>query len=67
MARLTHELIDGLAADGGAYYLPYRPHARVDQMAAVYPGAANFAQKKRELDPQFILRNNLWDSYLERL
>ena len=67
MARMTRELIDRLAADGGAYYLPYRPHARVAQMAAVYPGASRFAANKREIDPQLILRNNLWDSYLDRL
>ena len=59
--------IDRIAAIGGAYYLPYRPHARLDQMATVYSGAADFAATKRTIDPQLILRNNLWDSYLERL
>ena len=67
MRRMTEALIDRVAADGGAYYLPYRPHARVDQMANVYSGAAKFAAAKRAIDPQLILRNNLWDSYLERL
>lgn len=67
MRRMTEALIDRVAADGGAYYLPYRPHARVDQMANVYSGAAKFAAEKRAIDPRLILRNNLWDSYLERL
>lgn len=67
MHRMTEQLIDRIARDGGAYYLPYRPHARIDQLAQVYPGAAGFAAKKRELDPNLILRNNLWDSYLEQL
>ncbi len=67
MRRMTEDLIDRIAADGGAYYLPYRPHARLDQLASIYVGAAAFAQAKRTLDPQLILRNNLWDSYLERL
>ena len=67
MRRMTETLIDRIAASGGAYYLPYRPHARLDQMATVYSGAADFAAAKRTIDPQLILRNNLWDSYLERL
>lgn len=67
MMRMTRDLIDHIARDGGAYYLPYRPHARPDQFASVYSGAADFAARKRELDPQLVLRNNLWDSYLERL
>ena len=67
MKRMTEELIDRIAQDGGAYYLPYRPHARVDQLAQVYPNAPRFAAKKRELDSELILRNNLWDSYLEKL
>ena len=67
MRRMTETLIDRIAESGGAYYLPYRPHARLDQMATVYSGAADFAAAKRTIDPQLILRNNLWDSYLERL
>jgi FAD/FMN-containing dehydrogenase len=67
MRRMTETLINRIAARGGAYYLPYRPHARLDQMATVYSGAADFAAAKRTIDPQLILRNNLWDSYLERL
>ncbi|WP_170786308.1 FAD-binding oxidoreductase [Ruegeria lacuscaerulensis] len=67
MARMTQELIDRITAIGGAYYLPYRPHARLDQLTAAYPRAREFARAKRVLDPQLVLRNNLWDSYLGRL
>ena len=67
MQRMTEMMIDRIAEIGGAYYLPYRPHARVDQMATVYEGASDFAARKREIDPQLVLRNNLWDSYLGRL
>lgn len=67
MRRMTERLIDGIAAHGGAYYLPYRPHARLDQLATVYAGAPAFAARKRDIDPRLILRNNLWDTYLERL
>ncbi len=67
MARMTQALIDRIVAIGGAYYLPYRPHARLDQLAQTYENASTFSKMKRELDPQLVLRNNLWDNYLERL
>jgi FAD/FMN-containing dehydrogenase len=65
--RMTEALIDRILAIGGSYYLPYRPHARLDQFARAYPRAAEFAEAKRALDPGRVLRNNLWDSYLEAL
>lgn len=67
MARMTSALIERISAIGGAYYLPYRPHATVAQLAATYKGAGEFARAKRELDPNLVLRNNLWDSYLGQL
>lgn len=67
MARMTHALIDGIIAIGGAYYLPYRPHASPAQMARAYPRAREFAAAKRALDPRLIFRNALWDSYLDTL
>lgn len=67
MARMTGALIDRMVALGGAYYLPYRPHATVNQFTSAYPGAGDFARAKRGLDPQLVLRNNLWDNYLGQL
>ncbi|MGJ5617885.1 FAD-binding oxidoreductase [Sulfitobacter sp. MF3-043] len=67
MARMTRDLVDGIIAIGGAYYLPYRPHPTVAQLERAYPRAAAFAAAKRALDPDMIFRNNLWDSYLEQL
>lgn len=67
MTRLTQELIEGVTAIGGSYYLPYRPHARLDQFAAAYPRAGAFAAAKQSLDPGLIFRNNLWDRYLGKL
>ena len=64
MARMTRALIDGILQIGGAYYLPYRPHATLDQLVIAYPRAPEFATRKREIDPDLLLRNNLWDSYL---
>lgn len=67
MARMTRELIDGVIAIGGTYYLPYRPHATVEQMRRGYPRAQAFAAAKRALDPELVFRNHLWDQYLSQL
>ncbi len=67
MARMTRALVDGIIDIGGTYYLPYRPHPTVSQLERAYPRAAAFASAKRAMDPDLIFRNNLWDSYLEKL
>jgi FAD/FMN-containing dehydrogenase len=67
MARMTRALIDRVLDIGGTYYLPYRPHATLDQLRRGYARASDFAAKKRELDPQLLFRNQLWDGYLARL
>ncbi|MEL7405023.1 MAG: FAD-binding protein [Pseudomonadota bacterium] len=67
MLRMTQALIDGVIQLGGTYYLPYRPHANVRQMAQAYPRAAEFAAAKRALDPDLTFGNNLWDTYLSTL
>lgn len=67
MARLTRDLIDGIMAIGGNYYLPYRPHATVDQLVRAYPRAPEFVAAKRAMDPDLVFRNNLWDQYLDKL
>lgn len=64
MARMTERLIEGIIGIGGTYYLPYRPHATIDQFHRAYPRAAAFAARKREIDPNLTLRNALWDNYL---
>lgn len=65
--HMTRRLIDRVLEIGGTYYLPYRPHARLDQFTRAYPSAAEFAAAKRAIDPALTLRNNLWDGYLEGL
>lgn len=67
MARMTRDLIDGVIAIGGTYYLPYRPHATLDQLRRAYPQAARFAAVKRKFDPNLVMRNALWDKYLSQL
>jgi FAD/FMN-containing dehydrogenase len=65
MARLTRELIDVALSCGGTYYLPYRPHATVEQFRRAYPEAATFAQLKRLHDPHEIFQNEFYRRYLQ--
>ncbi|MCV6593227.1 MAG: FAD-binding oxidoreductase [Silicimonas sp.] len=65
--RMTEELIERTLDLGGTYYLPYRPHARPDQLLRGYPRAEEFVARKLELDPDRLFRNGFWDTYLEAL
>jgi len=67
MQRMTQELIEQVLDIGGTYYLPYRPHATLAQLARAYPGAQQFVSAKKSYDPHLLLRNNLWDTYLAKL
>lgn len=63
VAVWTRELIDAAISVGGCYYLPYQPHATPEQFHAAYPRAQELFALKRRLDPDFRLRNVLWDKY----
>ncbi len=63
MMRLTEALIEAIGGIGGSFYLPYRLHARRDQVHAIYPNAARFAALKRQYDPGLLFRNALWETY----
>ena len=63
MMQTTEALIDRVTAIGGAFYLPYRLHARRDQVEKAYPAAAAFVAAKRRYDPQLRFRNAMWDTY----
>ncbi|MET0531483.1 MAG: FAD-binding oxidoreductase, partial [Microvirga sp.] len=63
MMRMTEELIDRVIAIGGSFYLPYRLHARRDQIDAAYAKAAHFVDRKRHYDPGLLFRNLMWDAY----
>ena len=63
MRRMTEELIDRVIALGGSFYLPYRLHARRDQVEKAYPGVARFIERKRYYDPNTLFRNAMWDTY----
>lgn len=67
MARMTSELIERVIAIGGKYYLPYRPHATIDQFKRAYPRHGEFVAKKRLVDPGLAFRNGLWENYLGKV
>jgi FAD/FMN-containing dehydrogenase len=63
MLRTTEALIDRVIALGGTFYLPYRLHARPDQVWQAYPKVAQFIERKRHYDPGLLFRNAMWDAY----
>ncbi len=63
VAVWTRELIDAALSVGGAYYLPYQPHATHEQFHRAYPRARELFALKARLDPEFRWRNVLWDKY----
>jgi FAD/FMN-containing dehydrogenase/SAM-dependent methyltransferase len=63
VAVWTRELVEAAINSGGRYYLPYQAHATPDQFHRAYPRAHEMFALKRKLDPEFRLRNVLWDTY----
>lgn len=63
MIRTTEALIEMAGGLGGSFYLPYRLHARPDQIDAIYPRVAHFIERKRHYDPGLLFRNVMWDTY----
>lgn len=63
MQELTGKLIDRVLNLGGSYYLPYRLHARRDQLRTAYPRMEEFAARKRHYDAGLRFRNLFWDRY----
>jgi FAD/FMN-containing dehydrogenase len=63
MGAMTRRLIDAAHEAGGSFYLPYRLHARRDQVARAYPRLEEFAARKRHYDPGLLFRNTMWTRY----
>jgi hypothetical protein len=63
MIRTTERLIDLVGSLGGSFYLPYRLHARPDQLLNIYPGVQRFISLKRHYDRGLLFRNLMWDNY----
>jgi FAD/FMN-containing dehydrogenase len=63
MMQTTEQLIDRILAIGGAFYLPYRLHARRDQVETAYPKTPEFVARKRYYDPGLLFQNAMWNAY----
>ncbi len=59
----TREMQDEILSLGGRWYLPYQIHATDDQFQKAYSGFAKFAELKQKVDPDFRLKNKLWERY----
>ncbi len=64
MATMTQRMIDAAHDAGGSFYLPYRLHARREQVARAYPRLEEFVARKRHHDPGLLFRNAMWARYL---
>jgi FAD/FMN-containing dehydrogenase len=65
MRAITERLIDAALACGGSYYLPYRPHATVEQFRRAYPRYEEFYKVKRKYDPTELFENSFYRDYVE--
>ena len=63
VAIWTRELIEASLSEQGSYYIPYQPHGTIDQFHRAYPQAKELFQLKDQYDPNFRLRNCLWNKY----
>ena len=59
----TRKMIDAIISEGGAYYLPYQPHATTEQFRAAYPNSDQYFAIKRRVDPDNRFQNKLWEKY----
>lgn len=63
MQAMTRSLIDAALDVGGSFYLPYRLHARGDQLLKAYPRLPDVVAFKRRHDPGLRFRNQMWDHW----
>jgi hypothetical protein len=66
MRAITQRLIDAALACDGSYYLPYRPHATVQQFQRAYPRWEEFYKTKRKFDPTDVFQNSFYQNYIVR-
>jgi FAD/FMN-containing dehydrogenase len=66
MLTLTEALIERVGALGGSFYLPYRLHARPDQVKKIYTNTEQFIARKRHYDPELLFQNAMWSAYFSK-
>ena len=63
MRRLTSDLIDLTAREGGRFFLPYQLHYTPAQLERSYPEIGAFFAAKREWDPEGVFSNTWYARY----
>jgi FAD/FMN-containing dehydrogenase len=63
MARLTSDLIDLTARNGGRFFLPYQLHYPAAQLERSYPEIRGFFAAKRRWDPEGRFGNSWYARY----
>ena len=59
----TVEMTDAILSENGRWYLPYQPHATVEQFRKGYLNADKYFEVKNRVDPQHRFTNKLLDKY----
>jgi FAD/FMN-containing dehydrogenase len=65
MRAITERLIDAALACDGSYYLPYRPHATLEQFRHAYPRYEEFYKIKRKYDATELFENLFYRDYVK--
>ncbi|WP_310559739.1 FAD-dependent oxidoreductase [Flavobacterium sp.] len=61
--KWTLEMTDSILSENGTWYLPYQPHATIEQFQKGYPNSAKYFALKNKLDPNQRFTNKLLDKY----
>jgi FAD/FMN-containing dehydrogenase len=59
----TLEMTDAILSENGTWYLPYQPHATLEQFKKGYPNSKKYFDLKNKLDPNQRFTNKLLDKY----
>jgi hypothetical protein len=59
----TVDMTDAILSENGRWYLPYQPHATVEQFRKGYVHADQYFEVKNRLDPSHRFTNKLLDKY----
>ncbi len=61
--KWTLEMTDAILSENGTWYLPYQPHATIEQFQKGYPNSTKYFEVKNKLDPDQRFTNKLLDKY----
>lgn len=61
--KWTLEMTDAILSENGTWYLPYQPHATIEQFQKGYPNSTKYFELKNKLDPNQRFTNKLLDKY----